>query len=1149
MMTSTLTASPRRQRRYANLITPLVCTALLGFVTSVVSAQDKDGKKVTFSRDSIELENFRADKETALSKSRLRRIKLLTKMIDKNKSATDMPDLLFRLAELEWDEAKYQYFLRRKEFDKLMIAYDEKTVTKRPEEPKPDYSRAEIHYQKLLSNFSNYRKIDTVLFFLAQSYKLSGNVSKMKQYMSRLVKEYPRSEYFTRANLALAEAFFEKNIMGAAESFYETVIKDIKSPEYPYALYKLGYTYYNLQKYQQSIDTFRKVIELGLEGKRKIDFQDQAYSALALSYTEVEGGWEKARDYFRSIQNKAGNPDLANNQLERMARIFAKQDKIDKMLAVYEYLIGEAPTSTKIPGYADNMIEAYKNQPDLFKTEEQVMRFFKYFDAKTSWGVSNSGDGENQKSARKRANQFREVQLDWLISSFHTKAQTFEKEKKIDKASTYYTKAATYYDLFIATFTESKDLYEKEFFLAEILSYQQQKWDDAIERYTNVLKRDPKGKYSKDSAYKVILCGEEKMAVAKLISAPGHFKETGKTNTKAQEASVEYTKAEKNDDFKPVPKKELHETEVAFLQACKNYTDFYPKDKEVPSISFRAAELFIRAGHYPEGIQRLEVIMTYHSNHKFASFAAATLFDANYRLRRWDQMERWGRYMLKKRNFKVLKKKQLEDIIAISINNYAAELSEKGTKLKTAGKIDEGQKLQDQAVSQMMRFIKEFPKHPKAAIALSNAAYLTERAERTREAVNLYERLIREYKKSPQATEAHFVLGALYESQTKFDKAADYFERMASFPNIDDMSKVKDSLYNAGSIRMALQQYKDAIKIFERYIKKFPNDPSTRDLFFNLARAHQKRQDWKAERKIYTRYIKKYAKSNPKSLVDVYLFMAESHQKENKSSARKLASKELAKALKEFNKLSDKDKQDKRVAFSAAKARFLEAEYLLEDFLKFKVVPHPQRKLKATLKKKAELQQLCEKTYFEVLNYKAYLISAGAFFRIAYMYDTFAKTLTELEPPRIVQENPEFFDTYQMLIEQTVLPLQEKAIESARKALELAHNKHIYNDWSKRSAKLLSQLSPESFPVLNDEVVNTEWEVPATFSTQYISEPAGQLGMMIREAQAQEDEKKDEKKADQSKESSDTKTDDIKKGQPEQAKGQGEGAQSKKENK
>jgi tetratricopeptide (TPR) repeat protein len=485
---------------------------------------------------------------------------------------------------------------------------------------------------------------------------------------------------------------------------------------------------------------------------------------LALSFTEVENGWQNARDYFRSIEGKAKRPGLTVEQLERMARIFDKQDKMSEQLAVYEYLISEDPTSFKIPEYADSMIATYKKQEDLMKTEEQVMRFFKYFEAKTSWGVANKGDSDDMQSARQRARQFREGQLDWMIASFHTKAQTLEKEKSDKDAAPYYDKAATYYDLFINSFPDSKDLYEKEFFLAEIVSYQQGKWDLAIDHYTGVLKRDPKGKYSKESAYKVILCGEEKMATANLIPPPEHFKEAGKMNTKAKQASVEYTKSDNDDDFKPIPKKELHETEQSFLEACKNYTEFYPEDAEVPSISFRAAELFIRAGHYAEGIKRLEVIMTYHSNHKFASFAAATLFDANYRLRRWDQMERWGRYMLDKKNFKVLKKNQLEDIIAVSINNFAAELSEKGSKLKKDGNFDEGQKLQDQAVDQMLRFIKEFPKHPKAAIALSNAAFLIEKAEWTKEAVELYECLIRNYKKSPQATEAYFVLGAFYES-------------------------------------------------------------------------------------------------------------------------------------------------------------------------------------------------------------------------------------------------------------------------------------------------------------------------------------------------------------------------------------------------
>ena len=850
--------NPREGMKYSVLLIALGLTMSLVSSVEYASAQDNEtSKTVKFDRDTVELENFRSDKEAALSKSRLKRIKILTRLINKNKQSRDMPDLLFQLAELEWDEAKYRYFLKRKEYDKVYEAYLEGTLTKRPEEPKPDYSRAEVHYQKLLSSFSNYRKIDTVLFFLAQGYKLSGNSSKMMQFMTRLVKEYPKSDYITRARLALGEVFFDKNIMGAAEIHYEEAVKDLKAPEYPYALYKLGYTYYNRHKYDPSIVAFKKVIDMGLSGQRKIAFQNQAYSALALAFTEVKDGWQNARDYFRSIEGKAKQPNLTVEQLEKMARIFDKQDKVKEQLAVYEYLISEDPTSSQIPEYADYMIETYKKQEDLMKTEEQVMRFFKYFENKTSWGVANKGESDNQQSARKRAVQFRETQLDWLISSFHTRAQALEKEKSDQVASPYYAKAATYYDMFINTFPDSKDLYDKEFFLAEILTYQQGQWDKAIKHYTGVMKRDPKGKYSKESAYKVILCGEEKMAGANLIPPPQHFKEAGKMTTKAKQASVEYTKSDNNDDFKPISKKELHETETAFLEACKNYTDFYPEDGEVPSISFRAAELFIRAGHYSEGIKRLEVIMTYHSNHKFASFAAATLFDANYRLRRWDQMERWGRYMLKKRNFKVLKRKQLEDVIAISINNFAAELSEKGSNLKKDGQFDAGQKLQDQAVDQMLRFIKEFPKHPKAAIALSNAAFLTEKAERTKEAVDLYERLIRNYKKSPQATEAHFVLGALYESQTKFEKAADYFEKMASFPDLDDMTKVKDSLYNAGAIRMALQQYKAAAKIFENYIKKFPEDEATRELFFQIAKAHQARSDWKNVRKLYKRYIKK----------------------------------------------------------------------------------------------------------------------------------------------------------------------------------------------------------------------------------------------------------------------------------------------------
>jgi hypothetical protein len=236
--------------------------------------------------------------------------------------------------------------------------------------------------------------------------------------------------------------------------------------------------------------------------------------------------------------------------------------------------------------------------------------------------------------------------------------------------------------------------------------------------------------------------------------------------------------------------------------------------------------------------------------------------------------------------------------------------------------------------------------------------------------------------------------------------------------------------------------------------------------------------------------------------------MAETYQKEGGRKTRKNASSELAWAVKIYNQLDEKQKEDPKIKYVASMSRFLQAEYLFADFLSHKIIPHPQKKLVKTLQKKAELQQKCEKVYLEVLEFKAFQVSAGAFYRIANAYNRFAKTLTTLEPPAELEDNPELLDVYQIFIEERVLPLEEKAVESAKGALQLAHANRVYNKWSKKSAELLATLSPELFPVLNDEFVNTEWEVPATFSTQYIADPAGKLEMMIRKTQGKLSKKK-----------------------------------------
>ena len=1031
-------------------------------------------------------EKLIADKEKKLSEVRQRQITQMRSILQKNPLYKKKADLLFRIAEKEWDEAKYRYFLDRKLYDLQYEKYLDGTLKKKPVDPKPDYAMALTEYKKLLKEFPNYRRIDEVMFYLGRGLITASKKKEGASYMLRLTKDFPKSKYVTQAYLAVAEYYFDNDLLFAAKTNYLKVLENEKSSQYPYALYKLGYVQYNLREYEDSIRSFQRVVEMSKgQDKRKVYFTGQAYSALALSYAELPDGWKRARDYFR----KQGGDELARPRLEAIARIYNKQDKTPDEIAVYEYLIGSAKTGSKVPEYAGYITAAIKKQEDLGKTDETINRFFSILDPKGSWWVANKGKEE----PIIRATQFREEQLDWLIGQYHVKAQEVEKLKDLDRANTLYARAAHFYETYLDWFPDAKaaDLYEKEFFLAEIYHYQTKEWDKAMAHYRAVVKRDPKGKYSKDSAYLVILGAEEKMADAGLVernTCDTRSKKKKGKGCKARKAKVEYAERRKDDKFEPVPESPLHETENGFVQACAEYTDTYPKDGEVPSVSFRAAEIYIKKGHYAEGVKRLEVLMEHHSKHRWAGFAAATLFDANYRLRKWDQMERWGRYMLKRKNFKVLKQKQLKNVIAISIHEFALELRKKKEPLKAA--------------EQWMRFVNEFPEHDKAAIALFNSAAIMETAEKTEDAIELYERLIKNYQKAPQSTEAHFVLGLLYESQTDFERAASYFEKMAAFPDVPQMA---DALYNAGSIRGALEQHQQAIAIFETYVKKFPEDKNTPKLYLTIAEFYEKLGKFGDADKTYDAYIKKYRKADAQSIVGIHVRKAKLYQREGKRSARRDASAQYDLALKAYKKLPDAAKEDKAVRRQAAEARFRLGEYVYEDFETVKVT-FPERVLKKTLVKKAELLEKSGKVYFDVLEFKSHSVSAGALFRIGESYYLFAKSLFDLPIPEELNEEEKII--YRAELDDRAAPLQEKAIEALKRALKLAHENRVYNEWSRRSATLLAKLSPELFPVVEDAVVNTEHPVAATFSTTYITDPGGKLEQMIQPSKGAADAEK-----------------------------------------
>ena len=83
-----------------------------------VSSANLKLEKIKYDADAAKLDDFVAGKEKKLSKLRLKRIKTKRRIIKKNPQHRRKADILFQIAELEWDEAKYHYFLARKDYDK-----------------------------------------------------------------------------------------------------------------------------------------------------------------------------------------------------------------------------------------------------------------------------------------------------------------------------------------------------------------------------------------------------------------------------------------------------------------------------------------------------------------------------------------------------------------------------------------------------------------------------------------------------------------------------------------------------------------------------------------------------------------------------------------------------------------------------------------------------------------------------------------------------------------------------------------------------------------------------------------------------------------------------------------------------------------------
>ena len=1089
--------------------------------------KQKEKKKVD--PDAVQKGDFDAEKLESLSfdakarKLQAQKSVIRNKMIKemesfverKGGSGVDEPErmasIYFRLAETWWEETHYQYLLARARYNAEVKAFEDGVRKTKPTEPVENYEKSILYYEKVLQQFPSYKRIDEVIYRLGKAALGQGKAlgdkvltNKGVQYLNQLIQKYQQSQYIPQSHLALAEHFFDSNNLTLAKMNYERIVQNFRSSNlFNYALYKLGWVYFNLREFERAVETFQSVVrEIDKSKVKQIEFRDQALNDLVPAYAELERGWPAAKEYYTKVE---GEKQMWV-RLERLAALYVANDKQELAIELHGHFIETKPTDPRCVDWWETIVDIYMTLEKFEDIEVALRKFLAFTDERTSpWVSANKKNAEVTEKAAKLG----ETYLIYLSNHFHQRAQKIEEEQKsLEAARPDYVKAAADYAEFVRRYPNSKKAYIVNFYYAEILYLQLKDFEKARAQYKRVIELDKEGEYLEDAALGVIYSVEELLKNTRArydydkktwIEDPTAPSLVTVKTSDASSAKVEVTKKSEEetvteDQIKEasVPKKrqELHPLERDFVDAADKYVTLMEnlqkakgaewmkkknRGRDVPGIMYVASATYYERGQYPEAIERLERVYKYDEARVESEIAVKTLIDIYARQKNWQKIEEWARVMLSRKKMQLFKVKDLRKYIAVSVGEQARELAERKDFDGAHAKYD----------TILTEFRKDEPEL--AAISLFNKAAIYEIQKEEKKAIQTYERVVKEFKNSKVAPEAMFNIGMIYEAQTQFREAADSFLKMAKIRKNADAAQ---ALINAGQILNALGQHKEAAAAYADFIKtvtglKETDDETKRlvalvpDAYLEIGRVYERAGMLKDANKSYGLVASKFG-ARPELQVEAIGRSMKLLIDEDREATKPKNAKKIQDYIKQVLKIwENPEARGGNAQYYFAQSLFHSAEFLFDIFAKLSLKDVKNMKmLKPMLEKQATTLKAAEKSYFEVIDSTAggqgKYFAACAAYKVGMLYYRFKEDLFSAPLPKQVERAveagyPEVEERYRQAIEQVAAPIEEQSLVALRGAIQTAHNLGAYNDCTRQAGEIAAKMNPNEYPTVEKD--------------------------------------------------------------------------------
>jgi tetratricopeptide (TPR) repeat protein len=393
-------------------------------------------------------------------------------------------------------------------------------------------------YKKLLDKFPHYEGNDQVLYQMARAYDELGQTEDAMAVMNRMVREFPRSHYIDEVRFRRAEYYFTRRRYLDAEDAYKSVVNfGAKSPFYELALYKLGWTFYKQELYDEALDRFIALLDHKVAAE--YDFNqtkddltrkrvDDTFRVISLSFSYLHGA-DSVMEYF----NKHGKRSYEDRVYSNLGEFYFEKRRYSDAAAAYNAFVKRNPFHLVAPKFQMRVIEI-----DLAGGFPTLV-----IDAKKefarNYGLKSEYWKHFKPDARPEVLGFLKANLTDLAHHYHSLYQ--DKEHVKEKAANL-KEALHWYEEFLTSFPKDAESPEINYQLADLL-LENHSFARAAVEYEKTAYNYPRNKKSSAAGYAAIYAYREDLRTAAPEEKDKVKRETVRSSLKFADTFPEHEKA------------------------------------------------------------------------------------------------------------------------------------------------------------------------------------------------------------------------------------------------------------------------------------------------------------------------------------------------------------------------------------------------------------------------------------------------------------------------------------------------------------------------------------------------------------------------------------------------------------------------------